>query len=567
MEYIIIGIVVLLAVVITVIVFRRKHTAEIARLDQEKMQIQHYPLYEELAKIKALNMNGQTEELFESWRSSWAEVTDVHIAKIDTMLFDAEEYIDRFKFKKSKMVQKEIAEKIQYCDEARKTIIAQLEELIGSEEKNRIEMEQLRDYYRSARKTVLAHQHSFGPALEKLEKRIEAFAPKFAEFDQLTEEGNYLQAREMVLALNNDAQEIFSLLTDIPTLLGEVQTKIPGAIHDLRNGQREMEEANYYLLHLELTEYLDKIDKEMDGLKQEIADLTVESVKQRVEQINGEIDQFYDLLEKEVVARAFVEKQSPPLREKLNNVLFETRELSNEAAYVQHSYCLPEEEAEKPKNSLKQLEQIDRRYTLLSTRVDEQKSAFSVLKEELEEIQNELEHIHEEQELFSSRLKNLRIDENKARAEIEQIRKILQETERSLQRANIPGIPEEMEVRLEEADEQIYIVNQTLQEVPLNIETVKQHVNSARKCIEDVRERADEMVLNVMLIERMIQYGNRYRASNPKVHQQLLDAEHAFKQFRYIKALEDAGTAIESVEPGALKRIEELVQEELSIKA
>ena len=566
-NYIIIGIVVLLAVFIAGIVVRRKHSTEITRLDQEKMQIQHYPLYEELAKIKALNMNGQTEELFETWRSSWAEVTDVHITKIDSMLFDAEEYIDRFKFNKSKEIQKEIAIKIQYCDQARKKIIAELEELIGSEEKNRIEMEQLRDYYRSARKTILAHQHSFGPALEGLEKKIEAFAPKFTEFDELTEEGNYLQAREIVLSLNNDAQEIYALLTDIPTLLAEVQTKIPGAIHDLRNGQREMEESNYYLLHLELTEYLDKVEDELDSLKQQVADLSIEPVKQRMEQMNGEIDQFYDLLEKEVVARAFVEKECHPLREKLNNVMFEMRELSKEAAYVQHSYRISVEEAEIPKNALKQLEAIDRRYTLLANRVEEQKSAFSVLKEELVELENEIEHIHEEQELFSSRLKNLRIDENKARMELENIRKMLQETERSLQRANIPGIPEEMEARLEEADEQIYIVNQTLQEVPLNIETVKQHISSAKKCVEDVRERANEMVLNVMLIERMIQYGNRYRAKNPKMHQQLLEAEHAFKQFRYIKALEDAGTAIESVEPGALKRIEEIVQEELATKA
>lgn len=567
-NYIIIGIVVVvLAVLVTGIIFRKKHSVEIARLDQEKMQIQHYPLYEELAKIKALNMNGQTEELFEDWRTSWAEVIDVHITKIDSMLFDAEEYIDRFKFNKSKAVQKEIAEKIQYCDEARKKIIAELEELIGSEEKNRIEMEQLRDYYRSARKTILAHQHSFGPALDKLETKIEAFAPKFTEFDQLTEEGNYLQAREIVLSLNNDAQEVFELLTDIPTLLAEVQTKIPGAIQDLRNGQREMEESNYYLLHLELTEYLDKIDEELVGLEEEISNLSMEPVKQRIEQINGEIDQFYDLLEKEVTARAFVEKQCQPLREKLNEVMYVTRELSNEAAYVQHSYRLPEEEAEIPKNSLKQLELIDRRYTLLATRVEEQKSAFSVLKEELEELQNEIEHIHEEQELFSGRLKNLRIDENKARTELETIRKTLQETERALQRANIPGIPEEMEVRFEEADEHIFIANQTLQEVPLNIDKVKQHLASAKKCVEDVRERADEMIINVLLIERMIQYGNRYRAGNAKVHQQLLEAEQAFKQFRYIKALEDAGTAIESVEPGALKRIEEIVQEELAAKA
>ena len=95
---------------------------------------------------------------------------DVHIIKIDSMLFDAEEYIDRFKFKKASMIEKEIEEYIDKCEQIKNEILSELEELIGSEEKNRIEMEQLKEYYRSARKTLLAHQYSFGPALDYLEK-------------------------------------------------------------------------------------------------------------------------------------------------------------------------------------------------------------------------------------------------------------------------------------------------------------------------------------------------------------------------------------------------------------
>ena len=66
------------------------------------------------------------------------------------------------------------------------------------------------------------------------------------------------------------------------------------------------------------------------------------------------------------------------------------------------------------------------------------------------------------------------------------------------------------------------------------------------------------MLENVLLIERIIQYGNRYRASHPNVHVRLLEAEEAFRQLRYAKALEDAATAVEEVEPGAIKKIEVL---------
>lgn len=563
MQYIIIVVIVLLALFIGGLMIRRKHNVVIQRLEQEKMQIQHYPIFEELTKVKALNMNGQTEEKFEQWRNIWTEVIDVHIIKIDSMLFDAEEYIDRFKFKKASIVEREIEEYIAKCTEKQNQIINELNELIGSEEKNRIEIEQLKEHYRSARKTLLAHQYSFGPALSTLETRVENFVPKFEEFDRLTVEGNYLQAREIVLALHSESQIIFELLTEVPTLLTVIQTKIPAAIHELRSGQREMEQQSYYLNHLELNVFLDNVEKELDTLKEQLAALDVSSVGPRLEEINQEIENYYDLLEKEVIARKYVDQNCDETFNTLNEVLRTTKEISNEAVYVQNSYHLPEKEAEIPKLGLKQLEVIQKRYELLVSRVREEKSAYSSLQEELVEISEEIERIQEEQEQFSNRLKNLRIDENKARAQLDSLKRLLQETDRQLNKANIPGVPEEMDKRLEEAEEQLFIVMQSLQEIPLNMSHVHSNLQNAEKCIQEVNKHAKEMIENVILIERIIQYGNRYRTTNSKVNELLLQAEDAFHQYRYIKALEDAVTAVELAEPGAIKRIEELVQDEL----
>lgn len=567
MNYIIIIVIVLLALFFIGFFTRRKHTAIIQRLENEKMQIQHYPIFEELTKVKALNMNGQTEEMFEHWRNMWTEVIDVHVIKIDSMLFDAEEYIDRFKFKKATIVEREIEQYIEKCEQSKNQIINELDELIGSEEKNRIEIEQLKEQYRSARKTLLAHQYSFGPALSSLEKLVEQITPKFDEFVSLTQEGNYLQAREIVLALNSESQNLFHLLNEVPTLLTEIQTKIPGAIHELRNGQREMEEQSFYLRHLELTEYLDKLEAELETLKKQLENLEVSIVAPRIAEINDEIEHYYDLLEKEVLAKNYVDKNCDHTFTSLNEVLRVTKEVNNETVYVQNSYHLSEKEAEIPKLGLKQLEVIQKRYELLVSRVREEKSAYSSLQEELIEISEEIDRIKDEQEQFSNRLKNLRIDENKARTQLDYLRKLLQDTDRQLNKANIPGIPEEMDARIEEAEEQLFIVMQSLQEVPLNMHLVHNNLQNAEKCIQEVNSHAKEMIENVMLIERMIQYGNRYRATNQRVHQLLLDAEEAFHQYRYIKALEDAAAAVEAAEPGAIKRIEELVQEEMYAKS
>ena len=312
---------------------------------------------------------------------------------------------------------------------------------------------------------------------------------------------------------------------------------------------------------------MDRTEKELETLKIAISELNIQTVGPRIQEINDEIDNFYDLLEKEVIAKSYVDRNVGSMYSTIANVMSLTKEISNEAAYVQHSYRLPEKEAEIPKAGLKQLEVLQKRYELLSTRVEEEKSAYSSLQEELQEITEEIERIGEEQERFSNSLKNLRIDENTARAELDNLKRLLQNTDRLLNKANIPGVPEEMDARLEEAEEQIFIVMQSLQEVPLNMGLVHSNLLGAKKCIEEVNERAEEMIENVMLIERLIQYGNRYRAANAQIHARLLEAEEAFHQFRYVKALEDAAKAVESVEPGAIKRIEELVQEQLLVKS
>ena len=417
MEYIIIPSIVLLAFLVVGFIYRRKHNSVIERLEKEKLHIQNKPIFEELTKVKALNMNGQTEEMFERWRSKWTEVMDVDMPKIDSLFFDAEENVDRFRFKKATNIEREIEEYIKKCDKDMSKILVELDELIGSEEKNTIEIEQLKEYYRSARKTLLAHQYSFGPAVSALEKRLEQFTPKFEEFNVLTSEGNYLQAREIVIALTVESQDIFNLLSEIPTLLTEIQVEIPGSIQELRSGQREMESKSYYLRHLEMTEALDDIEDELQKLKEMLSALEVNAVKPRVEAINDKIDNFYDLLEKEVIAKKFVDQNCERLNQIISDVLEATKDVSIETAYVQQSYRLSEMESDIPKQGLKQLESLKKRYALLVTRVLEEKSAYSSLQEELLEISEEIEQIQDAQEQFSNTLKNLRIDENKTRAQ------------------------------------------------------------------------------------------------------------------------------------------------------
>ncbi|MGB6407597.1 MAG: septation ring formation regulator EzrA, partial [Planococcus donghaensis] len=208
------------------------------------------------------------------------------------------------------------------------------------------------------------------------------------------------------------------------------------------------------------------------------------------------------------------------------------------------------------------MEQLAKRFELLMTRLEEDQSAYSSLQEELVHIREDLSIVDSTQIDFMTSLKSLRIEENKAREKVELLKRKLQETDRLLHKANIPGIPEDMDVRLEEAEEHLFVTMQTLREVPLNIKLVHSYLEQAEKSIEEGHAKAVEIVENVLLIERIIQYGNRYRKSNLQLDAKLEEAEESFRQLRYTKALEEAATAVENFEPGSMKRIEVLVKED-----
>ncbi len=562
MEYIIIAVIILLAITIIGFMFRKKHLAEIERLEQLKLQIQNKPILEELTKVKQLNLNGQTEEMFERWRNVWTEIMDVHIPKIDASLYDAEEAINRFRFSKASKLEQDTEVKIDNVDQEMNTILVELEELIGSEEKNRSEIDLIQEKYLRARKNLLAHQQTYGAAGEPLEKKIESFIPLFDEYEKLTDEGNYLKAREIVINLSSEGEEAFLLVDDIPPLLVDVQTKIPSHVAELRQGKVEMEENSYYLGHLELTLQLDEIEEELEVIKENIANLEIAQSKITVEKIKDHIDSFYEMLEKEVEAKHFVDEYCIETERHLEVVARDTQEMEEESRYVQHSYKISESEAAIPQSCMDKMEQLAKRFELLVSRLKEDQSAYSSLQEELIHIREDLSIVDSTQIDFMTALKSLRIDENNARATVEQLKRKLQETDRLLHKANIPGIPEDMDVRLEEAEEQLFVTIQTLREIPLNIKLVDNYLEQAEKSVNEGYEKAVEMVENVLLIERIIQYGNRYRKSDLQLDAKLEEAEESFRQLRYTKALEEAATAVENFEPGSMKQIEVLVKED-----
>ncbi|ANB62157.1 septation ring formation regulator EzrA [Anoxybacteroides amylolyticum] len=543
--------------------YRKKMYREIDRLEAWKIAIMNRQVTEELSKVKQLNMTGETEQLFERWRQQWDDIVTVRLPEIEEKLFDVEEFIDKYRYSKAKAVLREIEQVLRKIEEDIQTILHELDELVGSEEQNRTEMEQLKTLYREAKKTLLAYRHTFGEAEENLARKLEEIHQGFQRFEEMTNDGNYLAAREAVFALKQQLTDVSSMLQEIPSLLTECQTAIPAQLSELVEGYQEMKEAGYILDHLHIEQEIAKQQEKLPQCLDMIRTLELEEAKQLLEEIKSDIDALYDLLEKEVLAYQYVKTEMGQLQEQLEQLGEEAKQTGAETLFVQQSYRLSTKDLEKYRNIEKQIQQLVKRFSFIQERALEERTAHSLIKEELESLAAQMQLLREEHEQFREMLQTLRKDELAARGKLREIRHQLSEAVRYVKKSRLPGLPETYKLQLDEAKELLTTVSLRLDEKPLNMEAVQQVLAAAAVLVERVSEQTISMVEQADLVEKVIQYGNRYRRRYPSVKEGLEEAEQLFRHYEYEQALEQAVATVEAVEPGAFERVRKLLQEEV----
>ncbi len=564
MEYIL-GIIIL---VITLIIWgyflKKKHFKEIDQLEAWKMEIMNRPILDELSKVKQLNMTGETEEMFERWRNEWDAIITVYMPDVEELLFDADDYVDKYRLGKSKEVQQMISTKLTNIETAIEKILRELNELVGSEEKNRIEIEEIKEGYRTIKKNLLVHRHTFAKAADPLENTLDEIVVVLKQYEEATENGNYLNARELVLSIKNQLVTIQTKMEIIPQLLLDGHSSLPTSLLELKDGFTEMREQGYSLEHIEFETEILRLETELEHYNNQLDLAETETAEKGINEIYDSVNLLYDLLEKEVLSKQYLIKNEDLLKDSLEAFAYENDKLKAETVVVRHSYHVTESELSAQKKLEKQIDKLVKRFQLLSLEIADNTMISSVLSEEMQGIEAILNELKVEHEAFAEKLHALRKDELQARGVLQDLRKKMGDTSRTISQSNIPGLPEKYRNLLAEAKESIEDVQSKLEEKPLDMGSVHIFLEKAIASVTSLYENTEVLIEEMLFAEKVIQYGNRYRSRYPAVAEALRTAEQYFMEYEYERALEVAASAIEKVEPGYLDKIEADMEEVLS---
>ncbi|HCW7199571.1 TPA: septation ring formation regulator EzrA [Staphylococcus aureus] len=558
--YIILAIIVIILIAVGVLFYLRSNKRQIIeKAIERKNEIETLPFDQNLAQLSKLNLKGETKTKYDAMKKDNVESTNKYLAPVEEKIHNAEALLDKFSFNAS---QSEIDDANELMDSYEQSYQQQLEdvnEIIALYKDNDELYDKCKVDYREMKRDVLANRHQFGEAASLLETEIEKFEPRLEQYEVLKADGNYVQAHNHIAALNEQMKQLRSYMEEIPELIRETQKELPGQFQDLKYGCRDLKVEGYDLDHVKVDSTLQSLKTELSFVEPLISRLELEEANDKLANINDKLDDMYDLIEHEVKAKNDVEETKDIITDNLFKAKDMNYTLQTEIEYVRENYYINESDAQSVRQFENEIQSLISVYDDILKEMSKSAVRYSEVQDNLQYLEDHVTVINDKQEKLQNHLIQLREDEAEAEDNLLRVQSKKEEVYRRLLASNLTSVPERFIIMKNEIDHEVRDVNEQFRERPIHVKQLKDKVSKIVIQMNTFEDEANDVLVNAVYAEKLIQYGNRYRKDYSNVDKSLNEAERLFKNNRYKRAIEIAEQALESVEPGVTKHIEEEV--------
>ncbi|EOC4734718.1 septation ring formation regulator EzrA [Staphylococcus aureus] len=558
--YIILAIIVIILIAVGVLFYLRSNKRQIIeKAIERKNEIETLPFDQNLAQLFKLNLKGETKTKYDAMKKDNVESTNKYLAPVEEKIHNAEALLDKFSFNASQSEIDDVNELMDSYEQSYQQQLEDVNEIIALYKDNDELYDKCKVDYREMKRDVLANRHQFGEAASLLETEIEKFEPRLEQYEVLKADGNYVQAHNHIAALNEQMKQLRSYMEEIPELIRETQKELPGQFQDLKYGCRDLKVEGYDLDHVKVDSTLQSLKTELSFVEPLISRLELEEANDKLANINDKLDDMYDLIEHEVKAKNDVEETKDIITDNLFKAKDMNYTLQTEIEYVRENYYINESDAQSVRQFENEIQSLISVYDDILKEMSKSAVRYSEVQDNLQYLEDHVTVINDKQEKLQNHLIQLREDEAEAEDNLLRVQSKKEEVYRRLLASNLTSVPERFIIMKNEIDHEVRDVNEQFSERPIHVKQLKDKVSKIVIQMNTFEDEANDVLVNAVYAEKLIQYGNRYRKDYSNVDKSLNEAERLFKNNRYKRAIEIAEQALESVEPGVTKHIEEEV--------
>lgn len=534
---------------------RQNYKNEINTLERDKNLIVGASILSELNKVSALINNEAMKKKYDGWCQRLKEIKEIDVPKITDALIEIEDDFEQKKYKDLKSKISSLELEIAYVKTKSNFLLDEVKEITLSEEKNRETITKLKAEYRSILAKYNSNKDDYSEVSTPLELQFENVDKLFSAFEVAMEKNEYTEVGKIVKAIDDTVGNLKVVIEEAPPIIIMGRKLIPAKLEDITKITAKMEKEGYNLDYLNIPYNIEESEKKIQDIFQRLNVLNLEDSIFELKTILDYFDSLYHNFDKEKLSKRVFEDYQRSILIKVTKLEKISNDLNKKIDDLKYSYDLVDDDLKILEDIASELFDIKDDYNRVIDMHRNHTFAFSRLSKEMELINAKLLKTEEKLEQTLRSLGSLKEDEKRAREQLDEIKKILNQAKNNMKSYKLPVTPKNFYVELSEASEAIGNMIKELDKRPISIKTLNTRVDTARDLTLKVYNTTKSTIKTAKMAETAIVYGNRYRAVYKDVELGLIKAETAFYKGNFKTSLENAINAINIVEPGIYQRL------------
>ena len=537
---------------------RKKNQEQLDELEVRKEALFDLPVFEEIDDIKKMHLVGQSQNSFREWNQRWVELSTRSFAELESQIYEVENQNEIFRFMKAKKAVVEANETMTEMDAEVEVSRTGLKELRESEDRNSLEVQKALDVYEELSKSLKDDKASFGPAYSEIQKQLRNVEIEFTQFVTLNTSGDPIEAREVLEDAERHTYELEDLMKRIPPMYEELNETFPDQLKEIEEGYNQLLADDYVFPEQNFAEEIQHAKKRVENSMADLEKTEIAAVEVANRDTATAIDALYEVMEREIEAKKYVVTNQKIIDDYISHSLKNNRQLMIELDHVSQSYTLNNNELGRSRGFQTEIEEIIRRQKDLEPRMKEHTVPYSEIQAFYKECYKILDDIENQQLEIDASLKELRKGEKVAQEKVDEYEFRLRSIKRYVEKQRLPGLSADYLEFFYVATDRIEDLSRALNKMRINMDEINRLCDLCEDDLELLDKKTKDLVNAAALTEQMMQYANRYRHTHENIRAALDKSMYLFStEFRYQDALDEIGTALEAVEPGAFKRIED----------
>ncbi|KRL04192.1 septation ring formation regulator EzrA [Liquorilactobacillus oeni] len=537
--------------------FQRKYANEIGLKKAVIDQLAVSEVREQLMDAKKKRLAGETLSRFEETKQDYLYMVNHDLPEISERLDELNNSNDHYRFFDVNRELKLIDIKITAAQKLENHVKEELSTLKKNDSEHQKKIKELEKKYQNLRKTLLAKNFSYGSSIDQLEEKLASIEKTFDTYTKTALDGDYIKSSRILSTVTKETSSLEKMLQAIPSLYRNLKNVFPVQLEEITAGSKQMKKQSYGFktdLAKKILELKNLIAENIINLKE----LKVEEAHECNKKIETGINQLYDELEKELKARPQVEKLQSTLAQFIKHARRNQRELLIELDRLNQNYTFNHNELGEGKKLDERLKIIETDFADFQKQVEEKSVVFSEAFQKQKEQKKLLWEIEKKQIEIGNSIQDLWSEEKEARNAVKEFDLEIHRLKREVEKLNLPGLKKEYLDYFYAVSDEIDALAANLEKSKINMEEITKSLLDVQSDLDVLSEKTSDIVDSSSLSERLLQYANRYRARYPEISQAANEAYSLFNQsFDYAASLEKIATAVDKVEPGAYKKIED----------